>query len=508
MEPLAELADRVLAGELTSGEELHRAKLEICRTHGLERVPGNHELLRYVPREKRDSLTLLKKKPVRTASGVAVVALMTSPAPCPHGKCIYCPGGVDWGTPQSYTGAEPAAMRAIQHEFDPVAQTEARLAQLHHIGHKTDKVDLIIIGGTFTSRSESYRESFVKGCLEALNGRRSSSLREAQRLNEAANHRCIGLTIETKPDCFIGAEVDHSLRLGVTRVELGVQSLYEDVLGSVNRGHGLREVVEATRRAKDAGLKVGYHMMPGLPGSDFERDLHALKQLFAEPRYRPDMLKIYPALVIEGTGLHEMWKRGEYEPLDSEAAARLLAEAKRHIPPYVRVLRIQREIPANEIVAGVKRGDLRRRIRQIMEETGHRCRCIRCREAGLKTVKVNPEDVKLGMTEYESSGGTEVFLSFEDFDREVLIGYARLRLAARAILRELKVFGQMVPFDDRPGPRWQHRGYGKTLMTHCQSLTEDSGYEELFVTSGVGVRGYYRKLGYELRVPYMVKKLA
>lgn len=507
MEPLAQLAGRVLSGELADGEDLHRAKLELCRSHGLARVPGNHELLRYLPRQKRDSFPFLKKKPVRTASGVAAVALMTSPAPCPHGKCTYCPGGVEWGTPQSYTGAEPAAMRATQHQFDPWAQTVARLQQLEDIGHKTDKVDLIIIGGTFTSRSEAYREGFVKGCLDGMNGTSSESLEEAQALNEAARHRCIGLTVETKPDWFLGSEVEHSLRLGVTRVELGVQSLYDDVLKLVNRGHGVREVVEATRRAKEGGLKVGYHMMPGLPGSSIGRDLHSLRDLFENPSYRPDMLKIYPALVIEGTALHKLWRNGQYEAMDTEQAANLLAEAKRHVPPYVRILRIQREIPAQEIAAGVTRGDLRGRIKEIMRARGQRCRCIRCREAGLKRVAVEPEDVALGLLEYEASGGKEQFLSFEDFEREVLIGYARLRQGYTAFLRELKVFGDMVPFHHNPGTRWQHRGYGKALMSECESLAKDAGYPELAVTSGVGARGYYRKLGYRSRGPYMVRRL-
>ncbi|MFQ5838673.1 MAG: tRNA uridine(34) 5-carboxymethylaminomethyl modification radical SAM/GNAT enzyme Elp3 [Thermoplasmata archaeon] len=507
MQPLAELAERVLSGEL-EGNDLHRAKLELCRKHGLTRVPSNHQILQYVPEERRSSLSVLRKKPVRTASGVAIVAVMTSPAPCPHGKCVYCPGGVDWGTPQAYTGTEPAAMRAAQHEYDPGSQTETRLRQLQQIGHATDKVELIIIGGTFTARPEAYREAFVKDCFDALNGSLSSSLDEAHRMNETADRRCIGLTIETKPDCFLGREVEHSLRLGVTRVELGVQSLCDDVLRRVNRGHGVDEVVEATRRAKDAGLKVGYHMMPGLPGSTYERDLDSFRELFDNPDFRPDMLKVYPTLVIEGTGLHRMWLQGEYREMDTEEAARLLAEAKRYVPPYVRILRIQREIPAREIEAGVRKGHLRQLIREIMEASGHRCRCIRCREAGLRRVSVDPQDVSLGTIRYRASGGLEYFLSYEDFNQEVLVGYARLRLcSASAYLRELKVFGQMVPFQEDPGRRWQHKGYGKALMAESEALARDGGHDLLCVTSGAGARGYYRKLGYEQQGAYMVKRV-
>ncbi|MFQ6013107.1 MAG: tRNA uridine(34) 5-carboxymethylaminomethyl modification radical SAM/GNAT enzyme Elp3 [Thermoplasmata archaeon] len=508
MEPLAELAHRVVRGEIPDAEALEEAKREACRLHGLDKVPRNFEILRFVPEADEAARTLLRAKPVRTASGVAVVAVMTSPAPCPHGRCVYCPGGVDWGTPQSYLGTEPAARRAARHQYDPRAQTEARLRQLAAIGHPTDKVDLIILGGTFTSRSRAYLEPFVKGCFDALNGREARTLEEAHHVNEGAAHRCTGLTVETKPDCFLGPEVEQCLDLGVTRVELGVQSLYEDVLRRVNRGHGLAEVVRATKRAKDAGLKVGYHMMPGLPGSDYERDLRALRELFEHPAYRPDMLKVYPTLVLEGTGLHRLWLRGEYQGMGTEEAARLLAEAKPHVPPYVRILRVHREIAASDIEAGVTKGHLRQLVRERMAAQGTRCRCIRCREAGLRRVEVDPGEVTLGTLRYEASGGEEVFLSYEDFRREVLVGYARVRLCETgAFLRELKVFGQMVPFRQAPGRRWQHRGYGKALMVRAEREAADAGFSRLKVTSGAGVRGYYRVLGYRLEGPYMVKDL-
>ncbi|MFQ5987029.1 MAG: tRNA uridine(34) 5-carboxymethylaminomethyl modification radical SAM/GNAT enzyme Elp3 [Thermoplasmata archaeon] len=509
MEALAELADRVAQGEIRNAEALEEAKREACRRHGLDRVPRNFEILRYMPASEERARALLRAKPVRTASGVAVVAVMTSPAPCPHGRCVYCPGGVDWGTPQAYLGTEPAARRAARSRYDPRTQTEARLQQLAAIGHPTDKVDLIIIGGTFTSRSRSYLEAFTKGCFDGLNGTEAKTLEEAHQRNEGAPHRCIGLTVETKPDCFLGPEVEHCLGLGVTRVELGVQSLYEDVLQRVNRGHGLAEVVRATQRAKDAGLKVGYHMMPGLPGSDYDRDLRAFRELFENPAYRPDMLKVYPTLVVEGTGLYRLWRRGEYDEMGTEEAARLLAEAKPHVPPYVRILRVNREIGASDIEAGVKKGHLRQLVRERMEAEGTRCRCIRCREAGLRRVQADPEDVSMGTLRYEASGGEEVFFSVEDFGRDVLVGYARLRLGeAGAFLRELKVFGQMVPFQQAPGSRWQHQGYGKVLMAQAERATTEAGFRRLRVTSGVGVRGYYLKLGYRLQRPYMAKDLA
>lgn len=506
MEPLAELADRVLSGELRTPEALHRAKVEVCREHGLREVPSNTALLHFIPESQRAQVPLLRRKPVRTASGVAVIALMTSPAPCPHGTCLYCPGGVTWGTPQSYTGTEPAARRALQLQFDPIAQTERRLAQLRALGHPTDKVDLIIIGGTFTARSEGYREAFVRGCFRALNETPSPDLSTAHRQNETARHRCIGLTIETKPDCFLGREVEHSLALGVTRVELGVQSLSEAVLRRVNRGHGVREVIQATRRAREAGLKIGYHMMLGLPGSDPSEDLRTFRELFENPAYRPDMLKIYPTLVVAGTGLHRLWKEGRYRPLETEEAAALLAEIKSVVPPYVRILRINREIPATEIEAGVSKGHIRMMAQDLLAAQGRRCHCIRCREAGLRETAVDPQRIALRRLPYAASRGVEEFLSFEAED--VLIGYARLRLGPQtAFVRELKVFGPLVPFAEDPGGRWQHKGYGRRLVAACEERATSEGYVRLLVTSGVGVRGYYRRLGYRREGPYMAKDL-
>lgn len=508
MGALAAIADRVTRGEIRNAAALEEAKREACRLHGLDRVPQNTEILRYVPESEERARTLLRAKPVRTASGVAVVAVMTSPARCPHGRCVYCPGGVDWGTPQAYLGTEPAARRAARSHYDARTQTETRLQQLAAMGHPTDKVDLIIIGGTFTSRSRSYLEAFAKGCFDGLNGIGVKTLEEAHRRNETAAHRCVGFTVETKPDCFLGPEVERCLDLGITRVELGVQSLYEDVLRRVNRGHGLAEVVGATKRAKDAGFKVGYHMMPGLPGSDYDRDLRSLRELFENPAYRPDMLKVYPTLVVKGTGLYRLWLRGEYKEMGTEEAASLLAEAKPHVPPYVRILRVNREIGASEIEAGVRKGHLRQLVRQRMQVEGTRCRCIRCREAGLRGAHPDPEDVRLGTLRYEASEGEEVFLSFEDFEREVLVGYARLRLGETgAFLRELKVFGHMVPFREDPGSRWQHQGYGKTLMERAEEATREAGFRRLRVTSGVGVRAYYKKLGFRLERPYMAKDL-
>jgi len=509
-----EVIRRLRSGEIATREDLLRVKTEVAKAAGVN-VPRNSEILRALaPGEREAYRHLLVKKPTRTLSGVAVVAAMTSPHPCPHGKCIYCPGGVEFGTAQSYTGREPAALRAAQHSFDPFAQVKARIEQLETIGHPTDKIDLIIMGGTFTSRPREYQEWFVRRCFDAMNGREARTLEEAHALNEVARHRCIGLTVETRPDCFREEEIYLALRLGATRVELGIQSIYDDVLRIINRGHGVEESVRATRLAKDAGLKVCYHLMPGLPGSDPERDLRMFRTVFSDERFKPDMLKIYPTLVMEGTPLYDMWVRGEYAPLEGDALIDLMVQIKRMVPPWVRIQRIQRDIPSHLITAGNRISNLRAVVQDRMRSLGHACRCIRCREVGRR----GGEDFVPMRRDYRASGGKEVFLSFEDPSVDSIAAFLRLRLPGEsahrpemrnaAVVRELKVFGAEVPIGKRMEGAWQHRGMGRKLMVEAEEIARaEWGVDRLLVTSGVGVRGYYRKLGYERLGPYMAKEL-
>jgi len=506
---LREIWDRLARGEVRGKTELQRVKAELVRTHGLVGIPPDSEILRGAPASLKETYgDLLRVKPTRSASGVAVVSVMTPPHACPHGTCIYCPGGPRFGTPQSYLGTEPAARRAASHAFDPYAQTVARLEQLRTTGHATDKIDFIILGGEFSALDPAFRESFVKRCFDGLNGSVAGDLAEAHARNESAASRCIGLTVETKPDRFVGPEVEVCLAMGTTRVELGVQTTHDDVLRLVNRGHTDADSRAATRGAKDAGLKVCYHMMPGLPGNDADRDLDSFRAIFGDPEYRPDMLKIYPTLVLEGTGLYSMWASGRYRPLTTEEAVELVAEVKAIVPPWVRIQRVQREIGADAILGGPTKGDLRMRAQRRLAEGGRSCACIRCREVGLGGRALRREAVVLHRTEYDASGGREVFLSFENAERTALVGYARLRLCgAGAFLRELRVFGQVVPIDADPGERWQHRGYGGRLLGECERIAREEGRRELLVTSGVGVREYYRRFGYERRGPYMAKAL-
>ncbi len=505
-----DLVRLMLDGEVKDKDALQRAKIELCRRYGLVKVPPNSETLAMVaPGDLAKVKEILRRKPVRTLSGVAVVAVMTSPAPCPHGKCIFCPGGVENDSPQSYTGKEPAARRGASFGFDPYEQVRGRIEQLEAIGHGTDKIDLIIMGGTFTSRPMEYQTSFVQRCFDAMNQSSSITLEDAQARNESAPHRCVGMTVETRPDMMANEQVATAMGLGMTRVEMGVQVLDDEILRAVNRGHGLQEVIDATAVAKRAGLKVCYHLMPGLPGSSPTKDLDSFRRVFEDPDFRPDMLKLYPTLVVKGTKLYEMWQHGEYRPYTTEEAVGLMAEMKELVPPWARIQRIQRDIPVPLIEAGVDKGHLRDMIKERMRARGRECRCIRCREVGLKGVRTyDPDDVELKEETYQASGGTERFISFELPGEDALIGYARLRTGdgPEAILRELKVFGRMVPLRRQDGG-FQHRGFGKELVARAEDIATGEGCAAIRITSGVGVREYYRSLGYARDGVYMSKSL-
>lgn len=496
-------------------------KRKVGRKFCLSDLPKNADILAMADEGEKDRLKLLVRKPTRTLSGVAVVAAMTSPASCPHGVCVPCPGGVGrrdgCPTPQSYTGREPAALRAAQQDYDPYRQVRVRLRQLEEIGHPLDKVDLIVMGGTITSRPLGYQYWFVKRCLEAMNDypgpvgesndtevpKPRKSFLEVARANESSRIRNVGTTFETRPDWCRTAQIRNMLLLGGTKVELGVQSTDDDLLAEMRRGHTVQDSIEANRALREAGLKVGFHMMPGLLGSDLQRDLASFRDLFELEGFRPDYLKIYPALVVEGTELYDRYLWGEYSPLEDEEATELISRVKELIPPYTRLQRVQRDIPAPQIVAGVKKSNLRQLAKERLLARGGTCRCIRCREAGLRGV---PEDVEVSLKDlsYRACGGEERFLSYEGEDG-TLAGFLRLRLSEKARVRELHVYGPMTPLGKKG--RWQHRGFGSKLLAEAEKIAQDRGYDSLEVTSGIGARPYYRRHGYELLEPYMIKRL-
>ncbi len=459
------------------------------------------------------------KKLTRTISGVTPVAVMIRPMPCP-GECIYCPTFLN--IPQSYTPESPVALRARQCDYDAQKQVELRLKVLTEMGHPTDKIELIIMGGTFLAYPRDYQYQFINGCYDALNSQRSASLEEAKRLNETASHRCVGLCIETRPDWCRPAEIDWMLELGTTRVELGVQTLDEGVYQLIGRGHGSGEVIRATARLRQHGLKVHYHWMPGLPGSTPELDLELTRRLFSDSRFRPDGLKLYPTMVVTGTELEKWYRAGRYQPYDAETMINLIVDIKLLVPKYVRISRVLRDIPPKFIVAGLK-DSLRDMVKQRMGERAIECKCIRCREYGHRQRSGweigEPRMIRL---DYEASDGWEIFLSFED-NNETLFGLLRMRIQAEpiarpgleirgnlALIRELHVYGPELYLGQRSAVAAQHKGLGKALLGEAERIAaEEFRVPLIAVLSGVGAREYYRtEFGYRLHSDYMVKSLA
>ncbi|TKX64837.1 tRNA uridine(34) 5-carboxymethylaminomethyl modification radical SAM/GNAT enzyme Elp3 [Halorubrum sp. GN12_10-3_MGM] len=545
------LVDRILDGEIER-DDLERAKLDACSEFGSPKVPKNTEILDHAPTEHRDDvIEVVQRKPVRTASGVSPVAIMTSPELCPHGKCLYCPGGPasEFSSAQSYTGHEPAAARGEQNDYDPYGQVTLRLEQLRKIGHPVDKVELILMGGTMTARSHDYQEWFVKRALQAMNDydldkepepaegesfapapeeTEFEYLEDVIAENETNPIRNIGTTFETKPDWCDPEQIDRMLDLGGTKVEVGVQTTYERINREMHRGHGNEASRNANRRLRDAAFKVGFHMMPGQPGMTREMCLEDFRQLFENPDWRPDYLKIYPTLVVEGTRVYDRWRRDDFDPLTSEEAADLVADVMDLIPKYTRLQRVQRDIPADFIDAGVQKSNLRQLAAQRAEEKGIVQRDIRAREVGHNDADPDPDDVELSVTTYEAGGGTEHFIAFEDPVRDLLVGFCRLRfpsfapdqpgapgtesdptrpeLEDAALIRELHVYGTEVGIGGDGD--WQHKGYGTKLLERAEELSRDAGYDKVAVISGIGAREYYRnKLGYRQDGPYVSKRL-
>ena len=498
-------------------EEIHRAKLARMRSGPGGPLPSNVDWIDRLPAEERSRYEgSVRRKPSRTLSGVAVVAVMTAPARCPHGRCTYCPGGLENGSPQSYTGEEPSALRGAQFHWDARAIARNRIETLEAIGHSTSKVEVIVMGGTFPARPRAYQEEVIRGVYDGLNGTTSSSLVHAQAQNEVASHRVVGLTVETRPDWCDGRVLPFLLDAGVTRVEVGVECLHDDVLEAVGRAHSSGDVERATREVRDRGLKVCYHLMLGLPGMDPKSDLFDFVRLWEDPAFRPDLLKVYPTLVLPGTPLYEDWRAGRYEPYDTATAVELIAEMKRHLPPWVRIQRIQRDIPARLIAAGVRASNLREKALDRLREDGSHCRCLRCREAGRRATP--PVDAfELTEAEYGAAGGREVFIAWEDPLTDTVAGFLRLRFPSTAtegglsspVIRELKVLGSEVPVG-REGSRpseYQHRGFGRGLLAAAEERVRAEGFSRVFVTSAVGTREYYRRAGYEREGPHMAKSV-
>ena len=455
------------------------------------------------------------RKLARTISGVTPVAAMTRPMKCP-GRCLYCPTYSN--APQSYTPESPAVLRALRCDYDARRQVEMRLRTLSDMGHPTDKVELIIMGGTFLAYPRDYQYQFIKDCYDALNGVVSATLEEAKQRNETATHRCTGLCIETRPDWCGQEEIDRMLEFGATRVELGVQTLNDEIYRLVRRGHTVADVIKATALLREHGFKVYYHWMPGLPGVTPEEDLELSRKLFTDDDFKPDGLKLYPTMVVEGTELEKWYQEGRYQPYDVDTMVNLLVEIKSLVPKYVRISRVLRDIPPQFITAGCK-NSLRGEVKKRMQQRALECKCIRCREYGHRARDGwEIGEPHLLRMDYEASGGREVFLSFED-GKETLFGLLRMRIQAKsikalgqklnvnlALIRELHAFGPEVPLSERRSEAAQHKGLGKALLHEAERIAAgEFQARQVVVLSGVGAKEYYREFGYSSKGNYMVK---
>ena len=552
---------KVLKEKNLSKKELNKLKNKLSKKYNLRKIPTDAEILLNAEPKDIKKLNLITK-PTRTLSGVAPIALMCKPHKCPHGTCLYCPGGpgsVFGDVPQSYTGNEPSTMRSIRNYYDPYLIVMNRLEQFVVLNQNPEKTEVIIQGGTFPALDKKYQDEFVMYIFKAMNDfsklfyknneidhlafreffelpgdiyndkrrknihskllklKKSSTLIKEQTRNETAKIRCVGLTIETKPDWALLEHGKQMLKLGCTRVELGVQCTDEDILKLVNRGHDLSTTVRSTQLLKDLGFKINYHMMPGLPLSSPKKDLEMLKETIEDSRFRPDMYKIYPTMVMKGTGLFKMYKKGKYKPITTEIAADIISDFMGFIPYWIRIMRVQRDIPTYKTEAGVDRTNLRQYVDKKMLEKNIKSKDIRAREAGLmsRNKKVDAGELQIFVEEYDASKGKEFFISFEDEKREVLFGYCRLRFPAEslikeinkdsAIIRELHIVGKAAGLGKKG--EMQHKGLGRKLLNKAEQISKKNKKKNVVVISGVGVREYYKKFGYSLEGSYMEKEI-
>jgi elongator complex protein 3 len=507
-----------LFAKLRSAGDLSPAKVSrLIERHTLMRRESILEAYRQltargvIPYE-RQLYDQLRLRPVRTISGVAPMAVLTGPYPCPA-ECIFCPEAK--GFPRSYLPEEPGAQRAKLAHFDPFKQIEMRLQSLEINGHTTDKIELLVLGATWSAYPKKYQEWFIRRCLDAMNGIDSATLVEAQRANETAQHRNVGLVIETRPDYITIDEVRRLRYLGVTKVQLGVQSLDDRILAMNKRGHTVEDTRRALRRLRLAGFKWQVHWMPNLLGAAPKSDRADFARLWDDVAFRPDELKIYPCALIQGTELYPYYERGEYRPYSDDELIELLIECKRMVPPYCRINRIVRDIPANYIAAGSTQSHMRQIVQREMRKRSLRCQCIRCREVKGERLR----DWRLEIRKYETRATLEYFLSYEAENK--LAGFLRLslpnadtprdeileELSGSAVIREVHVYGPALEIGAESVGEAQHLGLGTRLIEEAMRIARDSGFQRIAVISAIGTREYYRKQAFELGELYMTRGL-
>lgn len=523
-------------GEITSRKGLEAIKRIYCKEYKLDSISNSQilsayqELISESKMERSSDLeNILRKRAIRTMSGIAPVAVLTKSYPCP-GTCAYCPREED--VPVSYLSNEPAVMRAIRCNYNPYKQVVWRLQALENNGHEPSKMEVIVIGGTWSYLPKKYKYWYILNCFKAANDYQSlknknkldkniplsgivapykqslslkdlqAYLKKEQKKNETSAYKIIGLTLETRPDYIDVAELLEMRELGCTRIEVGVQAVDDKILELNKRGHGVLEIARATELMKRYGFKITYHFMPALPGSSPAKDFAMFKKLFSDSRFQPDQIKFYPTVVVEGSLLYKWYMDGKYKPYTDKQLENLIIKCKEIVPEYVRIIRLIRDIPGESIVAGNKITNLR----QVIQDRGVVCRCIRCRE--VKDKKIQAWHIKT--IKYEASSGVEYFLSAESKDAKTLYGFCRLRIdkkspIAPAIIRELHVYGQLASVGK--SGKVQHLGIGKKLMALAEKIAKSEKLEKMAVISGVGVRDYYRKQGFKLKNTYLVKDI-
>ncbi|MBP9694879.1 MAG: tRNA uridine(34) 5-carboxymethylaminomethyl modification radical SAM/GNAT enzyme Elp3 [Candidatus Magasanikbacteria bacterium] len=570
-----QIISRIIAKNPLDKAEFDAARTEICSDLGIMQPPNRELIVAYKKLLKEGKIKenklieeLLVKAGVRTQSGIAIITSLVKPYMCP-GKCVYCPTEVRM--PKSYIATEPAAARALRLDFSPYEQMARRIEMLEGNGHKTDKIEFIIKGGTWNAYPLRYQYWFILESFRAANNcspqhlntlapetdaqiknqnsletykltnlqtqltdqspieELQAALEIEQTKNETSDHRIIGITLETRPDAIAPRTIAHMRRMGCTRIELGLQAPDDDILKLIKRGHTVEQFREAMKLLREAGFKVDLHFMPDLPSTTPEHDVTMYKSLFSDPGLKPDMVKIYPNTVIKSAELYQWFLDGRYKPYGEEGLFAALLEMKLATPRYCRISRLIRDIPETEIEAGNKITNLREALEKELHRRGQKCVCLRCREisrqqkqlTNLQTYKLtNPQ---LFIETYDTIGGTEYFLTFEDPERIAVYGFLRLRISTEqqnekiielipeikgcAFIRELHVYGQLVSIGKHDDEASQHKGLGRQLVEAAEKIAKENGFEKVAIISGVGVRDYYRKLGYGKVGTYMVKQL-
>jgi len=465
-------------------------------------------------------LARIRMKPIRTLSGVATITVLTKPAPCP-GECIFCP--TEENMPQSYLSDEPGARRGVENNFDPYSQVASRLKGLHEVGHPTDKIELLILGGSWTAYAKDYQEWFVRRCLEAMNEENpednapEGGLLGVQIRNTMAQHRNVGMVIETRPDLVNREELVFYRKLGVTKLQIGVQSLDDSILVLNKRGHTVQEMVAAIQMIRLAGFKIVAHWMPNLLGATPQSDRLDYARLWRDGSVQPDELKIYPCQLLKQAELYEYWKRGEYKPYTEDELTELLVDIKPTTPRYCRINRVIRDIPSNHVVEGNRNTSLRQDLAARMQAKGQKCQCIRCREVRSKDMDV--ETLEMHDLVYDTGQTVEHFISFDTVTDE-LAGFLRLSLPkannplsiteldGAAMIREVHVFGQSLEIGADIKGAAQHLGLGKKLIEQASLISLQAKFTHLAVISAIGTREYYRKRGFTEGELYMLKALS